>query len=71
MFTHYTGNRQFDLQLNRTFAPLLDRECIARIADTALPRIRATEDITSLAHSLAQRFDAEGDAEAAWRNVLL
>ena len=67
MFTHYTGNRQFDLQLNRTFAPLLDREGIARIADTALPRIRSTKDITALAHSLAQRFDAEGDAEAAWR----
>lgn len=67
MFTHYTGNRQFDLQLNRTFAPLLDHENIARIADTALPRIRSTEDITSLAHSLAQRFDAEGDAEAVWR----
>ena len=67
MFTHYTGNRQFDLQLNRTFAPLLDREGIARIADTALPHIRSTEDITALAHSLAQRFDAEGDAEAAWR----
>ena len=66
MFTHYTGNRQFDLQLNRTFAPLLDREGIARIADTALPSIRSTEDITALAHSLAQRFDAEGDAEAAW-----
>lgn len=67
MFTHYTGNRQFDLQLNRTFAPLLNREDIARIADTALPRIRSTKDITALAHSLAQRFDAEGDAEAAWR----
>lgn len=67
MFTHYTGNRQFDLQLNRTFAPLLDHEGIARIADTALPRIRSTKDITALAHSLAQRFDAEGDAEAAWR----
>ena len=66
MFTHYTGNRQFDLQLNRTFAPLLNRGDIARIADTALPRIRSTEDITSLAHSLAQRFDAEGDAEAVW-----
>ena len=67
MFTHYTGNRQFDLQLNRTFAPLLDRGDIARIAGTMLPRIRSTKDITSLAHSLAQRFDAEGDAEAVWR----
>lgn len=67
MFTHYTGNRQFDLQLNRTFTPLLDREGIARIADTALPHIHSTKDITALAHSLAQRFDAEGDAEAAWR----
>ena len=67
MFTHYTGNRQFDLQLNRTFAPLLDRVDIARIAGTMLPRIRSTKDITSLAHSLAQRFDIEGDAEAAWR----
>ena len=67
MFTHYTGNRQFDLQLNRTFAPLLDRGDIAHIAGTMLPRIRSTKDITSLAHSLAQRFDAEGDVEAAWR----
>lgn len=67
MFTHYTGNRQFDLQLNRTFAPLLDRGDIARIAGTMLPRIRSTKDITSLAHSLAQRFDIEGDVEAAWR----
>ena len=66
MFTHYTGNRQFDLQLNRAFAPLLDRGDITLIADTALPHIRSTEDITSLAHSLAQRFDDEGDAEAAW-----
>ena len=67
MFTHYTGNRQFDLQLNRTFVPLLNREDITRIADTVLPHIRSTKDITALAHSLAQRFDAEGDAEAAWR----
>ena len=67
MFTHYTGNRQFDLQLNRTFAPLLNRGDIARIAGTMLPRIRSTKDITSLTHSLAQRFDAEGDVEAAWR----
>ena len=67
MFTHYTGNRQFDLQLNRTFAPLLNRGDIACIAGTMLPRIRSTKDITSLAHSLAQRFDAEGDVEAAWR----
>lgn len=66
MFTHYTGNRQFDLQLNRTFAPLLNRGDIACIAGTMLPRIRSTKDITSLAHSLAQRFDAEGDVEAAW-----
>ncbi len=54
MFTHYTGNRQFDLQLNRTFASLLDHENIARIADTALAFAR--RDITSLRPLPAQRF---------------
>ena len=40
MFTEYTGNRQFDLQLNRTFAPILDRVGMDRIATTKLPNIR-------------------------------
>lgn len=67
MFTHYTGNRQFDLQLNRTFSPLLDREDIARIATTEFPRLRSTKEITTLARSLAERFESEGDSDAAWR----
>lgn len=65
MFTEYTGNRQFDLQLNRTFAPILDRPGIDKIAATALPRLRTTNQITALAQSLAERLESEGDADAA------
>ena len=67
MFTEYTGNRQFDLQLNRTFAPILDRVGIDTIATATLPRVRSTQQITALAQRLAERFSTEGDAEAAWR----
>ena len=67
MFTEYTGNRQFDLQLNRTFAPILDHPGIDKIAATTLPRLRTTDQITELAQSLAERFEKEGDADAAWR----
>ena len=67
MFTEYTGNRQFDLQLNRTFAPILDRVGMDTIATTTLPNIRSTKQITALAHSLAERFSSIGDADAAWR----
>ena len=67
MFTEYTGNRQFDLQLNRTFAPILDRPGIDKIAATTFPRLRTTDQITELAQSLADRFNKEGDADAAWR----
>ena len=67
MFTEYTGNRQFDLQLNRTFAPILDRPGMDKIAATALPRLRTTKQITELAQRLAEHFDSEGDADAAWR----
>lgn len=67
MFTEYTGNRQFDLQLNRTFAPILDRPGMETIAATALPRLRTTDQITELAQGLAERFSSEGDADAAWR----
>ena len=67
MFTKYTGNRQFDLQLNRTFAPIFDRVGMDTIATTTLPNIRSTKQITALAHSLAERFSSEGDADAAWR----
>ena len=66
MFTEYTGNRQFDLQLNRTFAPILDRPGIDKIAATTFPRLRTTDQITELAQSLADRFNKEGDADAAW-----
>ena len=66
MFTEYTGNRQFDLQLNRTFAPILDRPGIDKIAATTLPRLRTTNQITALAQSLAERLESEGDADAAW-----
>ena len=65
MFTEYTGNRQFDLQLNRTFAPILDRPGMDKIAATALPRLRTTKQITALAQRLAERFSTEGDADAA------
>ena len=67
MFTKYTGNRQFDLQLNRTFAPIFDRVGMDTIATTTLPNIRSTKQITALAHSLAERFSSEGDSDAAWR----
>ena len=67
MFTEYTGNRQFDLQLNRTFAPILNRAGMETIAATALPHVRSTEQITALAQRLAERFSTEGDADAAWR----
>lgn len=66
MFTEYTGNRQFDLQLNRTFAPILDRSGMETIAATTLPRLRTTDQITELAQHLAERFSYEGDAHAAW-----
>ena len=67
MFTEYTGNRQFDLQLNRTFAPILDRVGMETIATATLPHIRSTDQITTLAQRLAERFSTEGDADAAWR----
>ena len=67
MFTEYTGNRQFDLQLNRTFAPIFDRVGIETIATATLPHVRSTEQITALAQSLAERFSSKGDADAAWR----
>ena len=67
MFTEYTGNRQFDLQLNRTFAPILDRPGMDKVAATTLPRLRTTKQITALAQHLAERFESEGDANAAWR----
>ena len=67
MLTEYTGNRQFDLQLNRTFAPILDRPGMDKVAATTLPRLHTTKQITALAQSLAERFESEGDADAAWR----
>ena len=67
MFTEYTGNRQFDLQLNRTFAPILDHPGMDKIAATTLPRLRTTTQITALAQHLAERFESGGDADAAWR----
>ena len=67
MFTEYTGNRQFDLQLNRTFAPILDRPGMDKVAATTLPRLRSMEQITRLAQQLADRFESEGDADASWR----
>ena len=67
MFTEYTGNRQFNLQLNRTFVPILDRPGIDKIAATTLPRLRTTTQITTLAQHLAERFEKQGDADAAWR----
>ena len=66
MFNEYTGNRQFDLQLNRTFAPILDRVGMDTIATARLPELRSTKQITALAQSLAERFSSEGDADAAW-----
>lgn len=67
MFTEYTGNRQFDLQLNRTFAPILDRPGMDKVAATTLPRLRTTKQITALAQHLAEHFESEEDADAAWR----
>ena len=67
MFTEYTGNRQFDLQLNLTFAPILDRPGMDKVAATTLPRLRTTKQITALAQHLAHRFESEGDGDAAWR----
>ena len=67
MFTEYTGNRQFDLQLNLTFAPILDRPGMDKVAATTLPRLRTTKQITALSQHLAERFESEGDADAAWR----
>lgn len=67
MFTEYTGSRQFDLQLNRTFAPILDRAGMETIASTTLPRLRTTKQITEFAQRLAERFSSEGDKDAAWR----
>ena len=67
MFTEYTGNRQFDLQLNRTFAPILHRPGMDKIAATTLPRLRTTTQITALAQHLAERFESGGDADTAWR----
>lgn len=67
MFNEYTGNRQFDLQLNRTFAPILDRVGMDTIATATLPRLRTTKQITALAQHLANHFESEGDADAAWR----
>ena len=66
MFTEYTGNRQFDLQLNRTFAPILNRPGMETIAATTLPHLRTTSQITVLAQHLAERFSSEGNADAAW-----
>lgn len=67
MFNEYTGNRQFDLQLNRTFTPILDRPGMDKVAATTLPHLRTTTQITTLAQHLAVRFEKEGDADAAWR----
>ncbi len=67
MFNEYTGNRQFDMQLNRTFAPILDRVGMDTIATATLPHVRSTQQITALAQSLAERFESKGDADAAWR----
>ena len=67
MFTEYTGNRQFDLQLNRYLGPILDRPGMDRLTTSTLARIRSTSQITQFAGRMAARFDAEGDAAAAWR----
>ena len=67
MFVKYTGNRQFDLQLNRVFDPLLNREGMDAVSTDLLPRIKSTQDITRLALQSAQHFDKVDDADAAWR----
>ena len=71
MFTEYTGNRQFDLQLNRYLGPILDRPGMDRLTTSTLARIRSTSQITQFAQRMAARFDAEGDAAAAWRLYFL
>jgi len=67
MFTEYTGNCQFDLQLNRYLGPILDRPGMDPLTTSTLARIRSTSQITQFAGRMAARFDAEGDAVAAWR----
>ena len=67
MFSEYTGNRQFDLQLNRYLGPILDRREVQRAAEQDAPHLRSIRDITSLAYALARTCDAAGDPEAAWR----
>ena len=67
MFTEYTGNRQFDLQLNRYLGPILDRPGMDPLTTSTLARIRSTSQIAQFAGRMAARFDAEGDAAAAWR----
>lgn len=69
MFTHYTGNQQFDLQLNRSLGPILDRPGMDRLTASVLPRIRSTRQITELAERLAVRFDSAGDGVAASRHL--
>ena len=71
MFSEYTGNRQFDLQLNRYLGPILDRPGMDRFSTSTLARIRSTSQITEFAQRMAARFDAEGDADAAWRLYFL
>ena len=71
MFNEYTGNRQFDLQLNRYLGPILDRPGMDRLTTSTLARIRSTSQITQFAGRMAARFDAEGDAAAAWRLYFL
>ena len=71
MFTEYTGNRQFDLQINRYLGPILDRPGMDRLTTSTLSRIRSTSQLTQFAQRMAARFDAEGDAAAAWRLYLL
>ena len=67
MFTEYTGNCQFDLLLNRYLGPILDRPGMDPLTTSTLARIRSTSQITQFAGRMAARFDAEGDAAAAWR----
>ena len=44
-----------------------DRAGMETIAATTLPRLRSAAQITALAQHLADRFESEGDADAAWR----
>ena len=71
MFTECAGNRQFDLQLNRYLGPILDRPGMDRLTTSTLAHIRSTSQITQFAQRMAARFDAEGDAAAAWRLYFL